>query len=207
MLTAAKARPFWKFALIVELRFWVCLYRWVTRRPLSLADGEQPFGYTKAAMPVIWVFIFVSIIEIPAVHVLIPWEWLRIVMLLISIWGLEWMFGLVASLKTNPHTVGPAGLRLRNGVTLDLTVPWELIDSVRTIREFPESNRQLIETDTGPMLQLVQGNQVNLLLTLKEPTVVQLRACQAEVSHIRLYADDPVAFAAATEQQLARAAT
>jgi hypothetical protein len=50
---------------------WRSLYRWISRRPVA-ADGE-PYPYACALTPVLWAFIGVAAIEVPAVHLLLPW--------------------------------------------------------------------------------------------------------------------------------------
>jgi hypothetical protein len=82
----------------------------------------------------------VSAIEIPAAHLLLPWRTARSVMLGIGVYALLWMVGMVASLRVHPHVVGDRGLRLRRGITLDVTIPWEVVAAVETrTRSLPSS--------------------------------------------------------------------
>jgi hypothetical protein len=104
-----------------ELGVWRSLYRWATRRPRGPA-GAETFGYAGPATPVIWAFIGLSAVEIPVAHLLLPWQTARVVVLLVGVWGLTWMFGFLASLKTYPHVVGDSGLRLRYGTAIDITI-------------------------------------------------------------------------------------
>ena len=62
---------------------------------------------------VIWLFIFVSAVEVVAVELLLPWESLRLPFLVIGIWGLVWMLGLLASITVHWHLVSDVGLRVR----------------------------------------------------------------------------------------------
>ena len=108
-------------AVSFELGVWRSLYRWTTRRPLGPEDAET-FGYARPVTPVIWAFIGLSAIEIPVAHLLLPWQTERVIVLVVGIWGLTWMLGLLASLRTYPHVVGGSGLRIRYGTTVDITV-------------------------------------------------------------------------------------
>jgi hypothetical protein len=84
---------------------------------------EATFGYARSTTPIIAAFIGVSAIEIPAVHLLVPWETVRVVVDLLGVYGLLWMVGLLALLRTRPHVVTADGLRVRGSGGLDITVP------------------------------------------------------------------------------------
>ena len=75
-----------------------------------------------------------SAIELVAVHLLLPWETVRLVLDIVSLWGLLWMFGLLASMKVYPHVLDDAGLHLRHGFHADLHVPWGAMAGVRARR-------------------------------------------------------------------------
>jgi hypothetical protein len=59
----------------------------VTRRVAGQGEGVRPVPYAKEMAPVIGAFIFVSVLELSLVHLLIPWESLRLVVLALSVWG------------------------------------------------------------------------------------------------------------------------
>jgi hypothetical protein len=84
------------------VRLYVALARWVARRP-DVPAGAVPHGYDRTVTPVMWLWIFASAAELPLVHVLIPWEAVRITALVLGAWSLVWMVGLLASLKVYPH--------------------------------------------------------------------------------------------------------
>ena len=64
--------------------------------------GTQTFAYAKELTPLMCAFVFVSAIELPVVHLLIPWDTVRLVVDIVSIWGLLWMIGLLASIRVFP---------------------------------------------------------------------------------------------------------
>src|SRR3954451_15323685 len=113
-------------ALSYERGMWRSLGRWMSRRPV-VADGGVAFSYAGAITPVLWAFIGVSVIEVSVLHLVLPWETVRLVADVLGIYSVVWMIGMLAAQRVNPHVVETAGLRVRNGMTLDLLVPWEQI--------------------------------------------------------------------------------
>jgi len=177
--------------LVYELGMWRSLYRWVLRRPV--APGGEAYGYAGVVTPVIWAFIGVSAIEVPAVHLLLPWDAVRRVALVLGVYGLAWMVGMLAALKVHPHVLDAGGLRVRNGVSLDVVVPWERIASVRYRMRSLEGMRNLQVEGEGPgrVLSVGVGSQTNVDVVLREPMVLPVRRTAGEpVAELRLYADD-----------------
>lgn len=178
-------------ALVYELGMWRSLYRWLTRRPVL--DGAEPFSYARAVTPVIWAFIGVSAVEIPLVHLLLPWPAARSVLLAVGIYGLLWMIGLLASLWVHPHTVGESGLRLRYGPTVDLVVPWEDIATVRT-RLRPREGVRSIQVDgigAERVLHMAVSSQTNVDVVLRRPLpLLAWRRDDEPVAAVHVYADD-----------------
>jgi hypothetical protein len=101
------------------------LLRWVTRRgPHGVRDGDLPVGYASAQAPVMYGFLFVSVVETVALGYLIPWPAVRAVVLVLDLWGCYFILALHASCVVRPHVVGADGsLRLRYGAVLDIRVP------------------------------------------------------------------------------------
>jgi hypothetical protein len=103
-------------AIWYEFRLWRSLFRWVLRRPTA-EPGAATFGYAALLTPVLVAFIVVSAIEIPIVHLILPWAAVRTTALAAGVYGLLWMFGLLAAMRVHPHVVGDAGLRVRSGMS------------------------------------------------------------------------------------------
>ncbi|MCI0689908.1 MAG: hypothetical protein L0Y54_22115, partial [Sporichthyaceae bacterium] len=116
--------------LAYELGLWRSLFRWVLRRPVA-EPGAEAFLYAAVLTPVFLAFIGVSAVELPVVHLLLPWEGVRRVVDVISAYGLLWMVGLLASMRVHPHVISDAGLRVRHGISVDVAIPWEAIATVR----------------------------------------------------------------------------
>jgi len=182
-----------------EFRMWRSLCRWIARRPVAAGPNAQPFGYAATVTPLLLAFIGVSVVEIPILHFLLPWLAVRLVILAASVYGLLWMFGLLASLRVHPHVVSDDGIRLRNGVSLDLALDWEDVAAVRRRNRSLHSGRgaQVESSDAGLILNLGVMSQTNVDIVLREPVTFALpNRDPVTVIEVRCYADDPSAFAA-----------
>ncbi|MEV6596221.1 hypothetical protein AB0M36_05055 [Actinoplanes sp. NPDC051346] len=197
---AGKTGPLLRRAAEMEAAMWRSMYVWARRKPLELAPGDETFSYLGVVKPILGVLIALSVVEIPILDIIIknvvPWQPARLIMLVLSIWGLLWMLGLLASLKIHPHVVGDAGIRVRMGAGPDFTVAWEQIESVsKSYRSMPSSKSVQYEDDHGRrVLHIVAGSQTSVDVRLRRPTTVLLPQGESEpVEELRLYADDPEA--------------
>ncbi|MGN9909070.1 PH domain-containing protein [Phytohabitans sp. LJ34] len=179
-----------------ETAMWRGLFRWLTRRPVQLAPGDVAFGHAGPVKPIFAVFIVLSALEIPifdlVISRLVPWSTVRYAALVAGVYGLIWMIGALGALLTNPHVVGDAGIRLRNGTSIDITIPWDAIASVRhRYRSLPSSRGVQVE---GTVLHLGTGGQTSIDVTLREPLTLPVH--EDPVDEVRFYADDPNALVA-----------
>jgi hypothetical protein len=178
-------------ALAHEAGVWRSLWRWAVRRP-AVTDGE-PFPYAGVVTPVLWTFIGISAIEVPAVHLLLPWDVVRRIALVVGVYALFWMVGMLAALRVHPHVVDAGGLRIRNGLSVDLRVPWEQIAEVRHRMRSLEGMRHVQVDGDGAAraLSIGVGSQTSVDVVLREPAVFPVRQTGgAPVGEVRLYADD-----------------
>ncbi|MFC7530678.1 hypothetical protein [Actinoplanes sp. GCM10030250] len=193
-----------RFVVVYELRLWAALFRWIARRPIPVAPGTLRFEYVGAVKLILGAFIGVSAVEIPILHLMVPWEAVRLTLLGIGVYGLIWMFGLLATMRVYPHLAGPAGLRIRNSITLDLPLDWDAIAAVDVRRRsMPPGGQTQVEDG---VLSLGMGSQTSVDVRLAAPLVVPVRKTGGEpVSVIRFHADDPEALVAAARTHLAAA--
>jgi hypothetical protein len=197
-------------AVLFELRLYRSVARWVSRRPAVPAGNVEAVGYSRMVTPVMWLWIFGSAVEVVVVHLLIPWPTVRIVLLIVSIWGLIWMVGFLASLKVYPHLIGDSELRIRHGAAVDITVPWDSIASVvAQRRDLPSSIRtlQFRTTERGTDLQVGVSGEVNVRVVLTHPMIVPTPKGDREVAELSFWVDDPHAFVARARARLAKTAT
>ena len=183
-------------ALAYEIGMYRSLGRWVIRRPSVPDSGATRFGYSVLVAPVIWIFIFVSAVEVVAVDLLLPWESLRIAFLIVGIWGLVWMLGLLASVKVHPHLISDAGLRVRYSTNANILIPWEDIGDLQNRRRDLEKSKtvQIASTPSGTFMSVGVLKQTNIDIVLREPRSILLSKGASEpITEIRLYADDPKA--------------
>jgi hypothetical protein len=192
-------------AIRFELGLWKSLFRWIFRRPVQTDPTGRAFSYASLVTPVIIGITVVSAIEIPVAHLLLPWQPVRIVLLVLGVQTLFWMVGLLASYWVNPHVVADSGLRIRYAAGIDFTIAWQDIAAVRTRIRSLHKNRTVVyeETDAGRVLSVGVSNQTNLDVVLRRPVTVMLRGEVSEAfSELRFYADDSAGLAAAVRENL-----
>lgn len=184
----------------LEATMWASLFRWILRRPRATEPGARTFGYTRTVAPVLFAFIGVSAVELPVLHFLLPWPTVRLIADIVSVYGLIWMFGLLASLRVNPHIVAASGLRLRGGGGLDVTIPWDYVASVRAAnRSQPGKDIQVNEG----VLAIGVLKQTSVDVVFGQPTILELPKGDTEpVTELRFAADEPGALVAAAREHL-----
>jgi hypothetical protein len=182
--------------LRLEVTLYVALVRWLVRRP-AVPVGSEPVGYAQLSAPVMGLWIFASAAEIPLVHLLVPWEVLRLVLLVVSVWGLVWMLGMYAGLRTYPHLVTGAGLRLRYSTWVDVELPWSAVRGLRVEeRDLPSSIRILQRTEgpDGSELHVAVAARTNVTASLEPGTVVRTGRGPEQVASLSFWVDEPRTF-------------
>jgi hypothetical protein len=152
------------------------------------------------------VFIGLSAVELPILHLLLPWRTARIISLIVGAYGLFWMIGLLATLYTHPHLIGPSGLRIRKSTTLDLPIPWDAVSAVRLRRRSlpPGGQTQVEQRGDDRVLSLGAGSQTSVDVLLSRPLTVPVKKAGGEpVTQIRFHADDPEGLVAVAQTHLA----
>ncbi|MGY2127722.1 hypothetical protein [Blastococcus sp. SYSU DS0617] len=188
-------------AVEMEIGIWQSLYRFAFRRP-RVPAGATGFTYHRSVLAVLVTFIVVSALELVVVDVLVHrWPFVRIPLLVVGIWGLLWMFGLLAAMVTRPHAVGPEGIRVRYATDVDVALPWNTIDAVvrRTRTREDKAPRLAPGADA---LELWMQDRTNVDVELDQPLQVRLPEGTETVRRISLFADDPTAFLAAVRAQV-----
>ena len=194
-------------AVAFEIALYRSLFRWVTRRP-DVPPGAVACSYVGAVAVLLWAFIGMSAVELVVLHLLLPWETVRLVADVLGIWGLMWMLGLVASYRVHPHVVSESGLRIRQGHGIDITVPFDVVATV-AVRERSRDTSKAVQVDRSEqavVLNVVMGSMTDVDVRLKRPLLVPVRGAEESVTEIRLYADDPRRLVAAAREHLAPAA-
>lgn len=209
-LPTAKRRPTGLLtkAAAYESGIWRSLWQWALRRPARLGPDATAFPYAAGTAPLIWVFVAISAIEIPILHLLLPTITLRLIALGLGAWGVLWMIGLLASMYVHPHVVDRAGVRVRSGLSVDLRIPADAIEEVRPYRKTLAMSRtvQYEVTEHDAVAYVAVSSQTNIELLLSRPIEVQIPRVGTElISSVRCFADDPVAMILRTRAVLPEA--
>jgi hypothetical protein len=107
------------------------------------------------------------------------------------------MIGLLAGMMVHPHVVGNGGIRVRLGAGVDLTVPWDDVESVtKRYRSLPISASVRIEQDGDRrLLHVAVGKQTSIDVRLRRPmTFTVPNGPTGPVDEVRLYAVDTDGF-------------
>ncbi|HEX8781691.1 MAG TPA: hypothetical protein VF728_11060, partial [Nocardioides sp.] len=156
--------------VLTEVAIWVSLWRWGTRRPAVPPHGAA-IPYARVAAPIVWLFIWGSAIEVVAVDLVVThvgWDVVRVPLLVLGTWGVLWMLGLLASMRTRPHVLTADSLLLRGGLRAEVVVPLDAVAGARTVEHELSSTMRNVEEVDGRLLVGVSG-RTNVEVTLVRP--------------------------------------
>jgi hypothetical protein len=164
------------------------LWRWVRRKP-DVPEGYVILTYGAEIKPIMWALVFLVPLEILAVEFLVPWSVVRLILLVVSVYGTLWVLGFIAALSVRPHTVGGGRMVLRFAHFVQIAIPLVLVESVRTARH--SGYRRAVQIDYG-VLAMPIGDSTTLSVMLREPYPVapKLGKPLQEVREIRFAADN-----------------
>lgn len=200
---AARAIAPARWLVRLEIGIWRSLILWTARRRPGSTPTTQSFTYARDLTPMLCAFIFVSVLEIPIVHLLLPWPSVRLAALVLSVWGLLWMLGYIAALRIYPHLVGDEDLRVRYGTTAEVRIPWTAVSAVSLERDRVDSNRAVVLDDGVARMAILK--QTRIRVDLHGPTPVRLPDGVREIECLKLYADRPAELVTAARARLAAA--
>jgi hypothetical protein len=192
----------------MELRIYGSIGRAITRRP-AIDRGGAGFSYHRPVLTILIIFICLSALEIPILDLIVHrWPVVRIAVLIIGIWGLTWMIGLLCAYYMRPHVVAPTGIRIREGLEIDVPVSWDDIASIARIRQVdPPKSPRFTERDGKSILSLRMQDEVNIEIRLERPIALQLpgrppKGGMQNAEMIRIWTDDPTGYLAAVDQHM-----
>lgn len=193
-------RPLITRAMRLEKHMYASLARGIARRP-AVPEGARGFRYDASVNLVLVVLAGLSVVELVVVDVLVHrWVFVRVPLLVLGIWGVVWMLGLLFAHTMRPHTVGPDGISVRDGLDLDLDLSWDDIHSVATQkRTHPPKSARVLTVDDVPTLVVSVSDQTNIRVVFDEPQTVVLpgrspKGGEHLVGAVRLWADEPRQF-------------
>ena len=177
-----------KRGILFEVALYRSTARLAARRP-AVPAGATPYSYVGAVVVLLWAFVIGSAVELVALHLILPWEAVRLAADVLGIWGLIWMLGFAASMHVHPHLVTDTGLLVRNGHGPGLEVPWDDVVAVRSRERSLDSGRARQYADG--VLSIVVGSRTNVELTLARPVETTVRGEKVAATELHLFADDP----------------
>lgn len=189
--------------IAAEARTLASLARWIARRPHVPADATA-IGYARGTLGVPAALAVAALIELVAVHVLVPWPAVRIALDLLGLYGLVVILGMLAGRIVRPHLLTADALVLRSGPHVCARVPLDAVAAVRRDRRLSPTYPEFVEgPDATPELALAGPDGTCLTLVLDRPvpatapTYPWRRPTPRDVSEIRLHVDDPAVAARA----------
>ncbi|MFJ4223191.1 hypothetical protein [Microbacterium sp. NPDC089695] len=183
-------------ALVSEIRVYTSIARAIARRP-AVPPGGTGIAYHRPLLTILIVFIALSAVEIPIVDLIVHrWPAVRIIMLIVGIWGVTWMLGLLCGMLMRPHTVGPEGVQVRSGLESEVSIGWGDIASIAISRRVDEPKQRRVSD--GEYAERVQ-DETNIEIELEHPIAIRLPGVHPKggvhtVDRVRLWADDPKLF-------------
>ena len=199
--------------LVLEIRLWVCLWQWLFRRRTAVAGGFRYHG--RSPLGAILVFLVLTApAEILLIELLLPWAWLRWVLLAATIYGLSWLCGYAASLVVLPHRLEPGGLRVRLGLLAEALIPYAAIAAVEQQRCLVPEGKDgchvipARQPGASGVAYLAVGRRTDVTLRLREPQPLRrLAGPTAPMATLHVAADEPERLVGALRQRLGDAST
>lgn len=152
--------------------------------------GDRSFGYSAQVRPFLWVFLVLTPAEILLVELLVPWYWLRAVLLafgLLGALGLAWQLWMLYKFK---HEIDDEYLWLRYAREFEYRIPLAAIETVTHGMTSRSTNKTRSVVDGTLVLEI--SNSTNVLVQLNEPQEVDLgRQGTHAVRKIEFWTDSP----------------
>ena len=162
---------------------------WVRGHMVDVRPGDQPVDYHRSLRTTILALVGLSVLEIMLVHLLIPIAWLRVVLLLLGVYGSVFALAYLAGLAVRPHVFTAQGILLRFGSNHALRLSWCRVESLGPRLASPRNSSGLAIADG--VASLAVGGSTNLALRLNAPLHLVVKDAEVLVHEVRFYADNP----------------
>lgn len=183
---------------------YLSLAGWLSGRRPAFADRAMPLTASSGTLATPIAFGIASVIEIVAVHFLIPWPWLRWSLLASSLWALVAFASLLAHHRLNPHTLTPTTLTLRSFGHVVAEIPLVAVSGARIHRRYGavtsaiENGRLLLPTQDGSSVDIDLASAVDAAL----PSFFARGRKVGPVTACSLQVDDPAGVVRAIREQV-----
>lgn len=192
----------------LEPRIWLSLFRWLFRRRKPDPDA---FGYSQgSSFGVLVIAVLFSVpVETLLFALLIPWQWLKVLFLILDIYALFWLLGFAAAISVLPHRLTPAGIQIYYGIATHGFVPYATIAEVRHERLNASGQRDGCHVDAERQTASISvGGVTTITLRLREPiSLHRIFGSTPPVTILHLAVDGPACFVTALERRLAERRT
>ena len=153
------------------------------------------------------IMIGLSVVELVALELLVPWRSVRIVLLVLGVLSLVWVVWFVRRTESRHHLVDDGHVLLRGRVSGELRIPLASVVRVTTGQKAEEADG--VGRDGGTVW-FAESTTTNVALELADGTVPEVTGIKplvglGEVRAVRFWADD--ARQAADAVETARAAS
>lgn len=148
----------------VEAGAWADLWR-LFRGRVVVPEGAVALPARQGIWQLPVMFSAAVGIEIMAVELLLPWPWVRLVLLILSLYSLPLFWGFFAARSVRPHYIDRNALVLRHGRTVVARVPRASVDTVTGQRRFDDGEWAI----SDEALMLGSSTGTNVTLTLRSP--------------------------------------
>lgn len=160
-------------------------------RPASPAGADAHPGY-KNLRTVVTLIVVLVIVEIIVIHLAVPSQFWRLLLLVLSIYALLLLIGFYTSIKVNPHLLTPRGLEIRRGHRFVCEIPWENL--ARAQKVGPGQGGDVIINEDGEV-RLPVLSEVNVRLEMEPPVSAEdLHKGRVDVAAVEIYCDDRNSF-------------
>lgn len=182
-----------------EVRRYRSLYLWARGRIAPVEPGTSVFASTQGTLVLPAAFGAATVIEIGALHFLIPWDWLRISLAVSAVWSLLAVLGYLALHRVHPHYLTDTQFVLRQSGTVVATLDRADVVSVALRRRYSETSpivrdsRLFLPNMDGTAVDVALGSTVDVQL----PALRSSRRKIERVDCISVSVDDPASLVAA----------
>ena len=185
-----------------EVRIFYYVGLWLLRK---IKIREYEFTYHRKSMlgAFVLLLLFITPAEIFILGLLLPTEWLKIILAVLAVYAFFWMLGVWVSMLALPHRIGDEGLDIRNGVFAGGFIPYSNIERVVAERtENLDWDNLKIDETTG-VAYLSNGGVTDIMITLNTPVVIKkMLSSSSPVKVLHIALDEPAEFLAEIGRRL-----
>ena len=177
---------------------------WLFRR-IKIRENEFTYHHKSMFGAFVLLVLFITPVEIFIMGLLLPLEWLKWLLAILSVYAFVWLLGVWASMSALPHKLDESGLTIHNGIFAKGYLPYSDIETI--VKERTENlswDGLSIDKKTG-IAYSSNGGTTDVLITLRKPIVFKKwLSLSAPVNTIHLAIDEPATFIIELEKRLSQ---